>query len=465
MNPRRWPLALQLALAFALVAALALGGGGALLLRQVEQRAVQERADSLEVLAVAAAAVAEEHLTREGGAAELPLALWRFWSQFGVRPVVVNAEGVVISDAADPSPLLGQRLNQPELGQALAGEQAWGVRRLPDTGPVMYVAVPVKSVGAVLLSADLTGVDATLADLRRQLWLAAAGAGLAAVVLGVILAGGLTRPLSRLTLAADRLAGGELSVRVPEGGSREVARLSRSFNHMGGELGALDRQRRAFVADASHELRTPLAAIGALTEALLRDTKGDLNLYKEFLGDINREIQRASRLVDRLLDLARLDQRREAGAAPEAAVTDLAEVARAVTLALAPLGEARQVALRLVAVPGAAAADPQLVETILVNLIENGLKYTPAGGSVTVTAGPGPQLAVADTGIGIPKEHLPHIFERFYRVDKARSRATGGTGLGLSLVAEAAAAAGAALQVQSHPGVGTSFFVQFPAPK
>lgn len=473
MSGGRWPLGVQLALAFALVTALALGGGGALLLGQIQARQLSDRARSLLAQANAAANLVAE--IRAGGTErDLALALFRFHQQTGVRLVVAGRDGTVAADSVTPSPLAQQRLTHPELVAALAGGEATGTRWIEPGGWVMYGAVPVYReravTGAVLLSADINAVAAARQDLGRRLWQVAAAAGALAVLLGVGLARYLARPLERLAGAAGELARGRLETRVQPGGSREVAHLGGTFNAMAEELGRLDRQRRAFVADASHELRTPVAAIRALADSLLTDTTGDVRLYKEYLGDIARECERAGRLVERLLELARLDLRQESRGrdrAPQPEPVDLSALAGGVVHALQPLARERGVALELTA-PAALfiQADPHLVETALGNLVENALKYTPAGGQarVEVAAGPGAvRVAVSDTGPGIPADHLPHIFERFYRVDRARSRATGGAGLGLSIAAQAAALLGGRIDVESEPGRGSRFTLVIPA--
>lgn len=460
--PGRWPLGLQLALGFALLVSLALGGGGALLLRQAEQQQIAERTAGLIIQANAAANLVAE-LQARGDQAELQLALYRFLQQTGVRPVVTDLDATVVADSWTDSDLLGRRLTQPELVRALAGGQEFGQRWLGGENRVMYVAVPVYRdrliTGAVMLSADLNFIDRGLAELRQQLLLVSVAAGLVAILLGAGLARYLALPLERLGRAAGELARGRLETRVEPAGSREVTHLGQSFNRMAQELGRLDRQRRAFVADASHELRTPVASVRALAEALHADRTGNVERYKEYLGDIIHECDRAARLTDRLLELARLDLRQEARRTGRTA--DLQETAAEVVHALRPLAQERGVGLTLQ--PAGALLlplDPRLVETVLGNLVENALKYTPPGGEVQVeltAVGTEVRLAVRDNGPGIAAEHLPHIFARFYRVDRARSRATGGAGLGLAIAAEAAAHLGGRIEVDSRPGAGSCF--------
>lgn len=464
---RRWPLWVELTVVFVLVAGLALTGGGFLLLKRVERQSLAEQAETvLGQGAIVAHRVSVWH--RAPGTDTLPLILYRFHQETGIRPVYVDRTHTALADSWDPSPLAGQTLSHPELARALAGEASTGVRRLPGGARVMYGAVPVRQngeiAGALLLSADLAPVDSALWELTQQLLLAALAAGVVAVALALGFARTLSAPLVRLSQAAGALAGGRLETRVQPGGSLELRDLGESFNQMADDLGRLDRQRRAFVADASHELRTPVAAIRALAEPLLTDTRGDLALYKEHLSDIVHECDRSARLVERLLDLARLDARQELSAAPAEAV-DLSEALSAVVHELQPLARKRNVSLELDAPPVGARLDVRLLEAVVGNLVENAVKYTPAGGQVRVSVTPGDREAVirvSDTGRGIPPEHLPHIFERFYRVDKARARATGGTGLGLAIASEAAALLGGRISVSSEVGKGSTFTFTLP---
>lgn len=464
-----WPLALQLAIALGLVTALALGGSGLLLLARSTASMLAERSATLLTWGKAAADLAAEYW---GEPNQLTLSFYRFHQQSGIRPVLVDGAGVVIAEVTTASPLVGSTLTHPEVRSALSGQALTGTRQLEGGEWVLYGALPVtkqgEQVGAVLVSADITAVRGAQGALLRQLLLVAGLMELLAIGVGILIARQLTRPLVRISRAASQLARGELETRVEPGGSLELLKLGHGFNQMATELGRLDQQRRAFVADASHELRTPVTAIRALAEPLLADRTGDLALYKEHLADIVQESDRAGRLINRLLELARLDRRSEArrASSPPAEPIDLREVAAEVVGALEPLAQSRGVGLVLT--PGApliARTDPYLIETILGNLVENGLKYTPAGGSVRVDLareGETAILTVTDTGIGIPPAEQSQIFERFYRVDKARARSTGGAGLGLAIAAEAAALLGGQISLTSEPGKGSQFRLTLP---
>lgn len=465
MKGRGWPLALQLTLSFTLIVAVALGGGGTFLLQRVERQTMTTRtADVLAKARAAAVLASETRIDRPG--ATLTSDLFTFQQQTGVRPLVMGPDGTVKADSWTPSPLVGKPLLLPEVVEALKGRESTGTHRLAGEGLTLYAAVPITKnqvvAGAVLVSDNLSDIDTSLADLRRQMLWALALAGLTAMLLGWMLAGWLASPLARLYRAASALAEGRLEARVEPGGSREVSALGLRFNAMAEELGRVDEQRRHFVATASHEMRTPVASIRALSEALLSDTSGHLALYKEYLGDIVTECEHASRFVDRMLELARL----EGHTLAQDATMDAGGAVRAAVGAVRPLAEAK--ALRLTADFQATAplrGEGWLLEVAVRNLVENAVKYTPSGGQVSITMAISTKdvrVAVADTGPGIPAEHQPHLFERFYRVDKSRSRATGGVGLGLTIAHQAVMQLGGRVEVASEPGRGATFTVILP---
>ncbi|AZR74450.1 hypothetical protein BBF96_14270 [Anoxybacter fermentans] len=227
------------------------------------------------------------------------------------------------------------------------------------------------------------------------------------------------------------------------------------------ELRRLERLRSEFVSNVSHELKTPLTSIRGYVETLLEMELDDPSVIKCFLGVINRESQRLSRLIDDLLDLSRLEGKRHQKLTP----TRLEKVVENVISILAPEAEKKGIDL-LVDIPEnlprVMGIEEQLNQ-VLINLVDNGIKYTPANGKVSISAEPEGDwviLKVADTGIGIPEEDIDRIFERFYRVDKARSRQMGGTGLGLSIVKHIVKGHGGEIEVESEVGKGTIFKVK-----
>src|SRR5579883_2104087 len=230
------------------------------------------------------------------------------------------------------------------------------------------------------------------------------------------------------------------------------------------DLRRTDLIRQEFIANVSHELRTPLASLRALAETLRDGAARDPEAGPRFLGRIVSEIDRLALLVNDLLDLSAI----ESGSAKlEMAPVSMGEVAREVAAKFRPVAERRGIMLRvddLDEVPEAWGDEARLVQAV-VNLVDNALKYTPAGGAVRISGRAARELvalSVADTGLGIAAEHLPRIFERFYRVDRSRSRALGGTGLGLSIVKHIATSHGGRVEVHSVEGRGSEFTLLIP---
>jgi two-component system phosphate regulon sensor histidine kinase PhoR len=237
------------------------------------------------------------------------------------------------------------------------------------------------------------------------------------------------------------------------------------------ELKHLERVRRDFVANVSHELRTPLAAIRGYSETLLTSALEDPDAARRFLAIIERHAERLGRLVDDLLTLSDLELGR---AALQRTAVDARELAERVFEVLSEAAQRKRLALvqDIDAETPLLDADPDRVEQALLNLVDNAIKYTSEGGTVTVRARsfavndgtrPMVELAIADTGIGVPSDDLPRLTERFYRVDKARSRQLGGTGLGLAIVKHIAQAHGGSLRIESEINRGTTVFLSLPA--
>jgi two-component system phosphate regulon sensor histidine kinase PhoR len=272
-------------------------------------------------------------------------------------------------------------------------------------------------------------------------------------------------------------AGGELELVAPEERTLlvHVARLpGHASGGPGGamivmddvtELRRLERVRTEFVANASHELKTPLASIKACVETLREGAMNEPDHAAAFLQTVGEQTDRLDALVQDLLALARIES---GGAVRERHPLCLAAVVQTCAQRYAQAAARRQQTLSLASRDNdvLVLADEEAVERILENLLDNAIKYTPEGGTVTVRWGAQDSdglLEVEDTGIGIPRKHLPRIFERFYRVDRARSRELGGTGLGLSIVKHARARHQAVLAIESTPGKGSRFSARFPA--
>ena len=287
-----------------------------------------------------------------------------------------------------------------------------------------------------------------------------------ALAISLLFSKALTRRISALLRAVRTVREGEYSHRVASQGGDELSRLAEEFNALTGRLQTTEEVRRRFVSDASHELKTPLASIRLLTDSILQNEQIDKNTAKEFVSDIGEEAERLTRITEKLLTLTRLD----GGPPPQRALVDVRKVVEKVQRMLTPLARAVDVAVEARLEKGCiVAATEDDIYQIAFNLMENAVKYNLPGGKVIVTLChvPGGEsgrvlLRVEDTGVGIPEEELSKIFDRFYRVDKARSRAAGGTGLGLSIVRDTARLHGGTVNAHRRSPEGTCFEVSFP---
>jgi histidine kinase len=272
------------------------------------------------------------------------------------------------------------------------------------------------------------------AGFNEALTYAALAAMVVAVALGLFFSNSVIAPLRAMSLATQRIADGRYDERVQVRGADELAQLALRFNRMAEKLDQVESMRRRLIADVSHELRTPLTAIKGSMEGLM---DGVLPATDETYQQIHSEADRLNRLVDDLQELSRVEAHAyELDIRP----VDVSSLVRSITKRLTPQAETKRVSLSLEIAPDLprVLADEDRAVQVLTNLTGNALQYTPEGGGVTITAkrinNDEVQIAVHDTGIGIPPEHLAHIFDRFYRADKSRSRrAGGGSGIGLTI--------------------------------
>ena len=295
------------------------------------------------------------------------------------------------------------------------------------------------------------------------------GAVVAAVLLagaaGAILSRRIARPLEGLSRAASAVAGGDLNQRVPtDSDIHELLSLGEAFNHMTASLRQSDQAKIVFIADVTHELRTPLTVINGTIETLEDGALDDVEGRGPLLASMQRETDRLIRLVNDLLVLTRA----EAGALNlKKACIDLGELARVRCENLSALAAPRQVALNVdVHEQAEVWGDADRLSQVLDNLLDNAIRYAPDDSIVTLTIQPKENeifCAVSDPGPGIPDQHLPLIFDRFYRVEPSRDRHSGGSGLGLAIVRSLVTAQGGRVTAESTEGQGTTITFWLPA--
>ena len=378
----------------------------------------------------------------------------------GSHIVVYDTRGAVIADS-HPGLLNG--------GESRNGKARWeskGSKKFPvrfggdEVGAFTVSAVPAGAPPA--LGIPEPTADRISSGVERSLvW-----AGIGAAALGTLLVWLISRrtlaPLQSLGAAARRLGRGDFSQRADDSGPTEIRELALSFNAMAAELEEAERYRRNMTADIAHELRTPLSNIQGYLEAI-RD--GLVEPTPETIDTIHEQAIHLSRLIE---DLRLLAQVESGDLQLQLTTVSMEDLLQSGVEAVRPRAEAKGVDLRLEAGPSLPELqiDSTRISQVVGNLLENAITHTPEGGSVTIStreAGDALEVSVADTGAGIASEDIPKLFDRFYRADPSRSRATGGTGLGLTIARRLVEAHGGSIKVESIVGQGSQFTIRLPA--
>jgi two-component system phosphate regulon sensor histidine kinase PhoR len=398
----------------------------------------------------------------------------------GGRITVVRRDGKVLLDSEADAAGMENHSTRPELVQAFRSGSGSDIRQSATIGvSFLYVAVPVAGgASAIRIAFPLSEINRQVSRIRGKILVSTALAFLPAILIAAVLARYISRRFATIMSHAGELARGNFRARLPDTDSSEFGQLAQTLNETAGnlqetvaqlqhehaELEKLERIRKDFVINVSHELRTPLASIQGYTESLIDGAMADPDYNMRFLGIIRHNAERLARLTEDLLTLSRVEQKRQKFEFEthfvNALLHDAFEMMR-------PIAEKGRIELIEARAPDNAVVccDSEAVSQILTNLMENAIKYTPAGGQISVGAlslGSMVEFFVRDTGIGIPEEDLPRLFERFYRVDKARSRELGGTGLGLSIVKHLVAAHHGTTRVESRVHEGSTFSFTLP---
>ena len=381
------------------------------------------------------------------------------------RVLVTDSAGQVLYDTRETLGAVGKYTFYSEIVQALEGYDAFscsyrdGAFRSRAASPVLYQN---RIIGSVYAYEYDTEQAELLEGLQSNLLKLSAGIAAAVVLLSFILSRMLTRKISALLTGIRKVREGAYEHRTHIPGRDEIAQIGEEFNSLTDRLQTTETLRRRFVSDASHELKTPLAAIRLLTDSILQTNNMDMETVRDFVTDIGSEAERLSRITEDLLRLTRLDSNQVDP--PE--VVEVAPVLEQVMRMMSLLAQEKGTELtcqtggdcRVLATKGE-------VHQVIYNLTDNAVKYSGSHGSVRVELrrdGNDVVLTVADNGPGIPEEDLPRVFERFYRVDKARSRAAGGTGLGLSIVQDTVTKRGGTVSAANRPNGGAVFTVRWP---
>ena len=317
--------------------------------------------------------------------------------------------------------------------------------------------------GVMLVSASTDSISVTMEILSRKALIVEVIVIIVTTIVSVLAAKILIRPFEKITEALDEAQEGYSGDPISVTDCVETEHIGDAFNRVLGRMKVLDTSRQEFVSNVSHELRTPITSMKVLADSLISQKDVPVELYQEFMEDIAEEIDREDEIITDLLSLVKMDRTAADLNITEVDINALVEL---IMRRLRPIAQNRDVEVVYESVrPVTAAVDEVKITQVISNLVENAIKYNKEHGWVRVKLDADHQyfsVEVADSGIGIPAESIDHIYERFYRVDKSRSREIGGTGLGLSIARNAVVMHRGAIKVFSQPGEGTTFTVRIP---
>ena len=380
------------------------------------------------------------------------------------RVLILNRQASVIYDTEDID--RGKLYAVPEVIQALNGKLSYAYAKQRE---VRMVVLPAQSMdsdviqGVVVVMASNREVIATL----RMMIYAGLGVIVSVIILILMASFGLsrviTKPFTELTRQLNRIKDGNFDEIRGDAGGKEVDEIISAANHMIRNLKDIEENHKQFVANVSHELKTPLSSIKVLSDSLLGQSNIEEELYQEFLQDISNEVERENRIINDLLTLSKMGNQSAALNIKEISVNELLET---VMKRLKPLADSKGISMFFESSREIQAElDEIQITLVFSNLVENAIKYNQENGVIHAKLDSDLKnftVEIIDTGIGINEEEIYHIFDRFYRVDKARSRETGGTGLGLAIARQAVLMHQGNIQCRSELGKGTVFTITLP---
>ena len=380
------------------------------------------------------------------------------------RLIVTDQAGRSIYDSLTLNSTVGKYVLLPEIVQALRVNDVF--RWEYSNGTMRsFVATPILNYGTLSGCVYMMEYDISqgvlMYSLLRNILTITLVLEIVVIIFSAIFAIAFSKRMRRILASMRIIREGDYSHKVKMGGSDELTVLGDEFNDLTDRLMVSENKRRQFVSDASHELKTPLASIKLLSDSILQNDM-DMETVREFVSDIGNEADRLNRMSQKLLSLSRIESQEDG----DCEIVNIAPTVQRVLRILSTIAEENGISI----LPQLEQDSPILIleddlYQIIFNLVENGIKYNVPGGSLSILLSreeDNAVIKVADTGVGIPDDAIGHIFERFYRVDKARSRKSGGSGLGLSIVRNMVERNGGSIYVTSQSGQGTTFTVTFP---
>ena len=382
------------------------------------------------------------------------------------RIVIVNSNFRVITDTFNLS--TGKFYISEEVIKCFKGENSSHYNKdmqyLAQTIPVYDPANEKNIYGVIVVTASTENILSLTDKVMGKSNLFLVFICLAMGVLAVVAVHILMRPFKKLQLSFDRVAQGDLDADITENTYRETTQLSQAVQKSLSKLKAVDQSRQEFVSNVSHELKTPITSIRVLADSLMGMEEVPVELYREFMTDISDEIDRENQIIEDLLTLVKMDKSAESQMNIEQ--VNINGELELILKRLRPIAKRGNEELVLESIREVTAdVDRVKISLAITNLVENAIKYNRDSGNVRVTLDADHKyfyVKVTDTGIGIPEDALEHIFERFFRVDKARSREVGGTGLGLAIAKNVIQMHHGIIDVESTPGEGTTFSMRIP---
>ncbi len=383
-----------------------------------------------------------------------------------IRGIVVDASYKVLYDTSRNSQMSGKVFIRDVLQKSLNGEQAVMISDSEAENKMMSISVPVEIngeiVGGVYLATSVDAIDTTVDSAKTSLIVFSVLIVLLIGMLSLGLSSIITAPMAAFRETAQKISRGDFSARVEVAGQNEIALMGETMNYMASELELLEDKRRKFVSDVSHELKTPMTGIKLICDTC--EGIDDPEMQKEFIGDISTEVDRLSRLVEKLLTLSRLDEGKTVRE-----LVDIKPMIIKIVRTLNPVAQKRNVGIytdfKFETYPEIFIDYDKMYEAFY-NIADNAIKYSPEDGYLHIGVDCDTEelrITFEDNGPGIPEEERERIFERFYRLDDSRARDTGGTGLGLAIANEAVIMHGGKITVNApDSGTGSVFTVTLP---
>ncbi len=383
---------------------------------------------------------------------------------YGGRTLLIDEGGKVLIDSFDS--MVDSTVSNVEIQRAFNNGSA---SKLYQHGNdyVIYSAVPLiednEIIGVSFMTINANDTILSVDRIIERLMIIYSVSIVISMVISLFFSEIIATPIEKLTESVKSITLGNYETRVEVEGNDEIAELTQSFNLMSTQLYQVDDRRKKFVSNVSHELRTPMTSMKIVSETLLSKEHWDEPVYREFLGDINSEVERLNHIIDSLLYLVRIEKEE---LELDMSITYVNYLIEKVIKTIKPIAHKKQIEVSFISDNRIQInLDQEKMQQCLLNIVGNAVKYTPENGKVWIELIDGKDnihINVNDNGIGIPEKDIPYIFDRFYRVDEARTRKTGGTGLGLSIAQQIVQLHQGLIAVSANNTGGTSVSIQLP---